>query len=145
MKYLYFFFYGTLMKEYKDGLRKDAEYIKTITLPYRMYITPYGYPVITHEEGITKGEIYRVITEDESSLDKYEDYYSKYNSRNAYNRECIKYKDIDLNIYFASERTERIAKDYDIVVADGDWLNFEKKKHSFKYFINNTEYNKSKD
>jgi len=128
MKYVFFFFYGSLQQggfNHKD-LPKEAVFITNAELPYKMYETEYKYPAITEESGICKGEIYAIKKDDIKSLDSIENY-QKRKSNSEYIRRSVTYGNWHIYAYFASKELEERLKKENRIIKDGDWLNYYKK------------------
>src|ERR1035437_510709 len=125
MKYAYFFIYGPLMEGGYDNiaLPEGSVFVKKLTIDTKMYLTPYGYPVITLEKGRTKGSLYKIPAEAVDKLDSIEGYFRD-PEKNLTVRKSLKYGDITMHTYIASKEFFEIVKKLDVEIIDGNWLKF---------------------
>lgn len=126
MEYVYCFFYGSLLEGgYNHStVPIGSKKIRRVTLPFKLYQTPFGYPAITQERGTVVGDIYRVPKEGFIALDRLEGFRSPGNPDNLYERKKILFDNQTIFLYFAGAELTETIKNYNVVIVDGDWLKF---------------------
>lgn len=126
MEYLQFFIYGPMQKGgNEDGaLPEGSIFVRNAILPYKLYQSPYGNPALSSEQGRCKGEMYKIPKESISELDRLFGFISHGNADNLNDRKMLMMGGYDLYIYFASSEQLKAAKEYDMVIEDGDWTKF---------------------
>lgn len=125
MKYAYFFIYGPLIEGGYDNisLPEGSIFVKNIILDLKMYLTPYGYPVITFEKGRSRGSLYKIPLTGVDKLDSIEGYF-KDPSKNLTIRKSFKYNNDRVYTYVASKEFLEIIKNLNVEISDGNWLKF---------------------
>lgn len=133
MNYVHFFIYGPLIEGgYDSGsIPEGSVFVKNVILDTKMYLTPYGYPVITFEKGRSKGSLYKIPADKIAELDGIEGYY-KSESNDLTIRKSFKYGDLVVYTYVASNKFLDIVKEFNVEIEDGNWLNFYN-KHWMQY------------
>lgn len=126
METLKFFFYGSLRKGgYNVSvIPENSKFIRNVTLPFKLYQTPYGYPAISKESGKVIGEIYEVPSEGLEQLDHLEGYEGKNNPNNLYDRFSIKLGNDVVFVYFGGKELIDVCKEFNVIIKDGDWIKF---------------------
>lgn len=125
MKYVYFFIYGPLIEGGYDtsSIPDGSIFEKTIIINTKMYLTPYGYPVITMENGRSKGSLYKIPLDKIDELDKIEGYF-KDESKNLTVRKALTLGGTTFYTYVASEKFKELVQKFDVEIINGDWLKF---------------------
>lgn len=125
MNFVKVFVYGPLIEGGYDNssLPVGCKMIRPLIINTKMYLTPYGYPVITLEEGRSKGYLYEIPYESLGDLDQIEGFYGDI-SKDLTTRKSIKLKGELIYTYIASEILLKIIKENELIIGNGDWLKF---------------------
>jgi gamma-glutamylcyclotransferase (GGCT)/AIG2-like uncharacterized protein YtfP len=121
MNEVYLFLYGPLSEggHSNELLPQSAHKIDEIILPFKLYQSPSGNPAITNEKGKVQGSLYSIPSEEILNIDSFVN-----KNDNSYIRKKVKYGNREFYAYFATPESLELLKNYNILIASGNWNSF---------------------